>query len=116
MIEQKKQSLPKYRTDTTLEKTKQYFHHAKFTEKMCAVCHPRDTNVSGVEQEIREYVKLLYSGEILYNNRTVLQPLELDLYMPEINMAIEVNGTYWHSELVTAANGYHRYPENIKKA
>jgi len=33
------------------------------------------------------------------NNRSVLNCLELDIYLPEYNVAIEFNGLYWHSEL-----------------
>lgn len=31
------------------------------------------------------------------NDRSVLKPNELDIYLPEINLAIEYNGEYWHS-------------------
>ena len=32
------------------------------------------------------------------NNRNIITPLELDLYLPDQKIAIEVNGLYWHSE------------------
>lgn len=32
------------------------------------------------------------------NNRTILDGKELDLYLPEHNLAIECNGVYWHSD------------------
>lgn len=31
------------------------------------------------------------------HNREVIKPLELDFYIPEFNIAIEVNGIFWHS-------------------
>lgn len=31
------------------------------------------------------------------NDRSLIKPLELDLYLPEYNLAIEINGVYWHS-------------------
>lgn len=34
---------------------------------------------------------------ILQNTRTVIQNKELDIYLPEYNIAIEFNGLYWHS-------------------
>lgn len=40
------------------------------------------------------------------NNRTILNKKELDVYIPEYNLAIEYNGTYWHSELYKDKN-YH---------
>lgn len=32
------------------------------------------------------------------NNRLIISPLELDIYIPEKKLAIEFNGSYWHSE------------------
>jgi hypothetical protein len=31
------------------------------------------------------------------NTRSIISPLELDFYLPDFNIAIEVNGAYWHS-------------------
>lgn len=33
------------------------------------------------------------------NDRTIISPKELDIYIPELNIAIECNGCYWHSDL-----------------
>lgn len=33
------------------------------------------------------------------NNRTIIAPQEVDFYIPSANLAIEVNGNYWHSSL-----------------
>lgn len=33
------------------------------------------------------------------NNRTLLNGKELDIYIPEYNLAIEICGVYWHSEI-----------------
>lgn len=32
------------------------------------------------------------------NNRKIIHPKELDLWIPEYKIAIEYNGTYWHAE------------------
>lgn len=32
------------------------------------------------------------------SNRTAIAPYELDIYSPSLQLAIEYNGTYWHSE------------------
>lgn len=34
------------------------------------------------------------------NNRSIITPYELDIYIPHKNIAIEFNGSYWHSEKV----------------
>ena len=53
-----------------------------------------------------EYVKSIYDGTIIENDRTQMEPNsdnnwlenhELDIWLPDIKVAIEFNGTYWHS-------------------
>ena len=36
--------------------------------------------------------------EVICNDRTIIKPLELDIFVPSKNLAIEFNGSYWHSE------------------
>lgn len=44
------------------------------------------------------------------NRRDILPSrLELDIYLPEFNLAIEVNGVYWHSESMGKYRDYHLY-------
>lgn len=38
-----------------------------------------------------------YHISYIRNDRNVINPLELDFYIPEYDLAIEFNGTYWHS-------------------
>ena len=42
-------------------------------------------------------VRKCIHGTIIKNNRSVIWPLELDIWFPEINVAIEYDGDYWHS-------------------
>ena len=52
--------------------------------------------VSNEENELFEYIKAIYDGEIQQSNRSVLNGKELDIYIPEKNLAIEYNGLYSH--------------------
>ena len=54
---------------------------------------------SRYENEIVEYIKLIdkHNYKILTNTRSVIEPYELDIYIPEKKLAIEFNGDYWHS-------------------
>lgn len=52
--------------------------------------------VSNECQEIVNYIQSIYQGSIQLNNRTILNGLELDIYLPDINLAIEYNGVYSH--------------------
>ena len=62
---------------------------------------------SHYEDEIISYINSIYNGEILLNDRTVIAPQEVDIYLPTIKIAIEFNGNYWHSNRKISKN-YHR--------
>lgn len=49
------------------------------------------------EDEIYDYISSIYAGQIIRNSRSIIKPLELDIYLPDIKLAIEYNGLYWHS-------------------
>jgi len=54
--------------------------------------------VSRAEQEIINYILSLDpSIKIIKNSRDIIKPFELDIYLPDYNLAIEYNGAYWHS-------------------
>ncbi len=36
-------------------------------------------------------------GKVIYNDREILGGLELDIYYPDLNIAIEYQGNYWHN-------------------
>ncbi len=75
------------------------------------VCCPNCKNsrqVSNIEKEILEWIKSIYSGTIIENDRTVLNGKELDIYIPEKNLAVEFDGLYWHS---TAKKDKHYHQE-----
>jgi hypothetical protein len=47
---------------------------------------------------IYEFIKSLGIESVTYNNRKVISPKELDIYLPDCNLAIELNGMYFHQE------------------
>lgn len=49
------------------------------------------------QRDITEYIESL-GFEVLSNDRRLISPLELDIYIPSKNLAIEYCGLYWHSE------------------
>lgn len=59
------------------------------------------------EREVRDYVTLIYDKKIVHNDRNAINPLELDIYMPEKKLAIECNGVYWHSVNIGTDPVYH---------
>jgi len=61
--------------------------------------------VSKQEQSLVDFVcSLIGKSRVRTSVRDVIHPKELDIYVPSRGVAIEFNGTYWHSE----ENGKHR--------
>ena len=50
------------------------------------------------EKELVDFVKSIYSDEIMENTKRIIPPKELDIYIPKMKLAIEYNGLYWHDE------------------
>lgn len=64
---------------------------ARIASIYCPVCH-----VSREQGEVYEAIRARYGGKIVVNDRTAIAPKELDIYLPELKVAIEYNGAYWH--------------------
>lgn len=61
----------------------------------CPNCHPIDHGSSKGECEL--YDLLSTTGlNIIHNDRKILNGKELDIYFPDLNFAIEYDGSYWH--------------------
>lgn len=76
------------------------------TIRRCPICYSSVTT-SGSEQEIFDFISNNYSGLIIRKDRTVLDGKELDFYLPNLKLAIEFDGLYWHSELNGIDKKYH---------
>ena len=74
--------------------------------ELCTKCNPIGISYSGLEHNLYLFIKENYKGIILTNDRNLINPYEIDIYLPEINLAFEFNGLYWHSELNKDRN-YH---------
>jgi hypothetical protein len=92
--------------NTRFTKTVQYFHPCRFTERMCRICNPPPTK-SKDEIELLNYVRSITDMEIISGDRSIITPLELDIYIPDLMIAIEYCGLYWHSELSGKDPKYH---------
>jgi hypothetical protein len=68
----------------------------------CPKCSLRYDKSEGEVKEFISSLKLLFEE----NTRKIIQPLELDIYIPSHNIAIEFDGLYWHSEKFKI-NNYH---------
>lgn len=68
---------------------------------------------SGYEIYLYHYIKNK-GFNVITNTRKIISPKELDLYIPEKNLAIEFNGTYYHNNSTSIGkdNNYDKYKYN----
>ena len=89
-----------------------YYLRSKLQTELCTKVNPivGFSEFSNSKTFIELFViELLNAYNIKYytNNRKQIYPLELDIYIPDKNIAIECNGVYWHSDIYKDSK-YHR--------
>lgn len=91
--------------------------------RCCPSCAKALTTSKG-EREMADFIESLLpaSISIVRNDRSVIAPYELDVYIPQLGLAFEFNGAYWHSDAVVAKNKkfssareYHAHKQNQVK-
>ena len=70
----------------------------------CPSCSIRH---SKYEEEIVQFIKEKTNFTVISNDRNIIKPLELDIYIPEIKLGIEFNGIRWHTEEFGKYKFYH---------
>lgn len=58
-------------------------------------CYPKNQKQNDFAKEIEKF-----NLHIISSSRDIISPLELDIFIPEKNFAIEFNGSCWHSEKI----------------
>ena len=77
----------------------------------CTHCMAKDRG-SAEEKNLINYIKSIYTGLIIENDRKVLNGSELDIYLPELKLAFEFDCLYWHNEVYKKLN-YHLDKTNL---
>ena len=72
----------------------------------CPKCLAASKRSKG-EIELCQYIKSIYPGEVQENPRDIIGKKELDVYLPELNLAFEYNGDYHHKLKEEKYPGYH---------
>lgn len=62
---------------------------------------------SQAERDIVAFIATVYDGVIETRCRNVIPPKEVDIYLPHKQLAIEVNGVFWHGERKGKNESYH---------
>jgi len=93
-----------------LESIHQYSKHCKICCKNGDFVIQHKNFISKKEEELFEYIQTIYDGDIIRNKR--INNNELDIYIPDLNIGIEFNGLYWHSDIFKDKN-YHLNKNNF---
>jgi hypothetical protein len=76
---------------------KQANNESSWLYSKCDICFPKIGGISYEEKEVVDFIKSIYSGTIIENDRKLIAPKEIDIYIPEFKFGIEYNGLYWHA-------------------
>lgn len=92
-----------------LHKTNHLSHiHPKIPR--CLNCFPLKKSIG--QLQLKSFLST-YFQQIIEHNRTIIAPYQLDFYIPQINLAIQFNGDYWHSIELGKPHNYHLMKTNM---
>ena len=78
----------------------------RYKTTICPLCNPINSySRSGKEILLSEFIKNEYKSAITFNDKKIIGK-ELDIYIPELKLAFEFNGLFWHNE-IAIDNNYH---------
>lgn len=85
--------------------------------QVAGLSHLVRTYVSTMEQEVMEFIHTQNAGiRIVHNDRTILKPKEIDIYLPELNLGIECNPTCSHNSSRSSwIPGFYGVPNNYHR-
>ena len=109
-----KMHCPHCNSDFILRNTYYFYNRNKINHEICTNCNPPHKGYSIAEKELLDYVSSIYPRTIIENDRSIIVPYELDIYLPDLHLAIEYNGLYWHSDEMKP-NNYHRMKSDLCK-
>ena len=59
----------------------------------------KHSGVSTFELHVENYLREQFpTVELVLNSKDIIPPFEIDIYLPQYNVGVEINGEYWHSD------------------
>ena len=90
------------------------YNRYRIKSEICTICNPIGDHKSGAEISIIKYIKEIYDNHIIENDRDVIKPFEIDIYLPELKIGFEYNGLWYHSSEYRKSN-YHQLKQKKAK-
>lgn len=104
-----KEALKELYEKLTIEQISEQLNvHAQTVYRYLNMHELRVPYTSTFEQEIVNYLNSLGISNIVTNTRKLISK-ELDIYLPDYNLAIEYNGVYWHHDKIPHVDKYYHY-------
>lgn len=66
----------------------------------CLKCFPFVGGYSYSQQNMSNFIKSFYDGQIFCRSKKIIAPYELDVYVPQKKVAFEFDGLYWHQDIL----------------
>ena len=75
----------------------------------CSICNPTEIKyISKEEQEVFDFISSLDS-KCYQSDRSIINPYEIDIIIPDKKIGVEYCGLYWHSEISSGrGKNYHK--------
>ena len=86
--------------------TYQFYYRINSGVNICTNCFPISENASISQIEIYNFIKRNYNGDVILDCKNIINPYEIDIYLPDLKLGFEFNGVWWHSEKFKEEN-YH---------
>ena len=84
-----------------------FYNRIRYKINLCTECCPINSlHSSHHEKNIYNFLKDRYNGEIIQHDKKILNGKEIDIFLPDLKIAFEFNGLFYHSELYKDKN-YH---------
>jgi hypothetical protein len=83
------------------------YNRYRINSEICTICNPINNKKSGSEILLLKFINEIYDGNIDNNVRNIINPFEIDIYLPELKIGIEYNGLFYHSESRGKHKTYH---------
>ena len=79
---------------------------------ICTKCFPTYSYTTSQKQKDIEFFIRKINDNSLISDRKIINPYEIDIYLPELKLAFEYNDVYWHNEL-NKPNDYHKMKSDL---
>ena len=80
----------------------------------CPICFPVNATISSYENELVKWLESIGVTNLIRNTRDIIPPMELDIYLPDYSLAIEIDGVHFHSEVWGKKDKYYHLNKTKK--